>query len=85
MKSDSICLVWYSGSRKISSFDAFDHEYNFEVATKEVAYTMHHVGHQGNGVGQKGHVLCNHFHPHHPYHWENQEDVQEGDHYLYQY
>ena len=73
MKSDSICLAWYSGSGKIPSFDAFNHEYDFEVATKEVAYTLLRVGHQGNGVDRKEHVRRNHFQQHHK---ESQEDVQ---------
>ena len=39
MKSGSTCLALYYGTKSFSSFDAFDHEYNFLVATKEVAYT----------------------------------------------
>ena len=66
----------------ISSFDASDHEYDFEVATREGAYTLLRVGHPGNNVGRKEHVRRNHYRYHHKL---GREDVQEGDYYLYQY
>ena len=65
VKSNSTCLALYYGNKSFSSFGAFDHEYDSLVATKEVTYTLLHLRHQDNGLGQKGHVCRNHFHQHH--------------------
>ena len=51
VEPDSIYLAWYSGTEKISSFDASNHECDFEVVTRKVAYTLPRVGHLGNDVG----------------------------------
>ena len=82
MKANSTCLAWYSATGQISSFDASDHECDFEVATRKVAYTLPRVGRPGNDVGQKEHIHRDHYRYHHK---SDREDVQEGDYYLYQY
>ena len=51
VEPDSIYLAWYSGIERISSSDVSDHEYDSEVVTRKVAYTLPRVGHPGNDVG----------------------------------